>query len=394
MPLSGLLILFFIKIFAAGAYYWFFNQPAYQANSDTIRYYHISLQETEWLWHDPIAFFKDLFTTGYDKPGAFFGTEQSYWNNLKDNVFIKMLAICNLITNSSYFADAVIFNLLYFIGPVILFKIINSKKIFKVIPLCIIVFLIPSFVFWQSGLHKDGVIFTCFMVIVYLFYKIIETKSFIIKRHLLALIFAIALLFSFRNYMLILMAPALLGWWLVYQYKKRGIRLTVGLYAIGLILILYVGMVNEDLNPLKYIVNRHDEFIALGGGSQLTLPHLDPTINSFLSFFPYALDIALLRPHFSEIDNPSYWPAIAENVMMIIVVISVFLPWRKRIFFSAYAKIPIGLLCFLLCFTASFLLLAGYTITLTGAIVRYRSFVLPFVIILLLLPRYRKNDAI
>ena len=127
-------MLFAIKILAAYAYYWFFNQLAYQANSDTIRYFHISLQEKDWFLQDPLAFIKDLFTTSYEKPGAFFGTEQSYWNNLKDNVFIKMLALCNLLTNSSYFADAVIFNLIYFIGPVLLFKMMNAKKIFKIIP--------------------------------------------------------------------------------------------------------------------------------------------------------------------------------------------------------------------------------------------------------------------
>ncbi len=386
-------MLFCIKIFAAGAYYLFFNQPTYLATSDTIRYYQISLQETDWLLHDPIAFVRDLFTTGYDRPGTFFSTEQSYWNNLKDNVFIKMLAVCNLFTNGSYFADAIIFNLFYFIGPLLLFRIINDKKIFKTILLCIIVFLIPSFLFWQSGLHKDGLIFTSFMVIVYLFSKIIETNSFTLKRHLLPIVISTALLFSFRNYMLILMAPALLGWWLVHRYNRLGSWFTAGVYAIGLVLFFCLGMVNEDLSPLKYIVTRHNEFVALGGGSQLTLPPLDTTLNSFPGFLPYAIDIALLRPHFLEMDNMSYWPAIAENAMMVIVIISIFLSWGKKIFLPHNVKLPAGLLCFLLCFTSSFLLLAGYTITLTGAIVRYRSFVLPFLVLLIIISAYRKGRS-
>ncbi len=302
-----------------------------------------------------------------------------------------MLALCNLLTNSSYFADAVIFNLIYFIGPVLLFKMMNAKKIFKTIPLSMIVFLIPSFVFWQSGLHKDGVIFTSFMVIVYLCDRIIEAKTFVIKRHLPALLIAIALLFSFRNYMLILLAPAIFGWWLVHAYSKRGVWLTIGLYVIGGISLFFLRNLSDDLNPLKYIVNRHNEFIALGGGSQLTMPHLEATINSFVSFLPHALDIALLRPHFSEIENMSYWPAIAENALMIIVVISIFMPWGKGFFSSGNQKFPTGLFCFLFCFTLSFLMLAGYTITLTGAIVRYRSFVLPLATMLLLLASFRKN---
>lgn len=383
LPVPWLLALYILKLAAAGVYYWFFTQPDYQETADTWRYYNISLKETDWLLRDPAAFVRDLFSSGYNKPSGLFSGSESYWNDLKDNVFIKLLAVCNLLTNRSYFADAILLNLLFFAGPVMLYRIINDKKILKPLPALCVIFLIPSFIFWQSGLHKDGLIFTCLMVIVYTCYQWIELKSIFLLKQLPLLILATLLLFSFRNYLLILLLPALCSWFLVHRYNQKGIGLTVAVYAFGMIAIFFTGHLHPDLNFAQYIVNRHNEFLALGGGSQLNLPALKADMLSFISYLPHAVDIALFRPHFTETTNISYWPAIAENAMILLIIAGSFLPLKKKLYLEPGSNSSIAFASFLICFTGSFLLLAGYTVTLTGAIVRYRSFALPFFILLL-----------
>lgn len=395
LPMRWLLALYMLKLAAAGAYYWFFTQPAYQATSDTWRYYHISLKETNWLLSDPAGFLRDLFSSGYDKPSGLFSSSDSYWNDLKDNVFIKLLAICNLLTNRSYFANTIIFNLFYFAGPVMLYRIIHDKNVLKQLPAIAVIFLIPSFIFWQSGLHKDGLIFTCLMSIIYTFYQWIEKKTDSPFKQLFLLLIAFLLLFSFRNYLLMLLLPALVCWWLVFRYGQNGIWLTVALYMFGLIIIFAGGYLHPDLNFAQYIVNRHNEFLALDGGSQLSLPMLESNLNSFLAYLPYAFDIALLRPHFTEIANASYWPAIAENTMIVLIIAGSFLPVKKQLFLNSGSGSTKAFMTFLLCFAGSFLLLAGYTITLTGAIVRYRSLALPFLLLFILLfAKPRQSDQL
>lgn len=396
ISIPWLLSLYLLKLAAAGAYYWFFTQSGYQATSDTWKYFNLSLKETDWLLSDPIGFIKDLFSSGYDKPSGLFSGSDSYWNDLKDNVFIKLLAICNLLTNRSYLANTVIFNLLYLAGPVMLYEIIHAKRILKQLPAICVIFLIPSFIFWQSGLHKDGLIFTCFMGIVYTCYQWIENKSFNLPIQLPVMFIASLLLFSFRNYLLILLVPALFTWWLVYQYKQKGIWLTIVMYAFGLIAVFSSAYLNTDLNFAQYLVNRHNEFLALEGGSQLNLPVLEANASSFLSYLPYAFDIALLRPHFTETANMSYWPAIAENLLILLLVTGSFLPIKRILYKNDRPEFPLAFTTFLVCFTASFLLLAGYTVTLTGAIVRYRSFALPMLILFLLImatPRNKKSGS-
>src|SRR5207253_1683986 len=111
------------------------------------------------------------FTNGYEQTGNLFLHSNSYWNDLKSNVIIKFLALCNVVTFKNYFADIVLFNFMFFFGPVALYRLV--KQLFPINKqlLIVSVFLIPSFLFWCSGIHKDGIIFTCIALISFHFYR-------------------------------------------------------------------------------------------------------------------------------------------------------------------------------------------------------------------------------
>ncbi|HEX8459770.1 MAG TPA: hypothetical protein VF623_00005, partial [Segetibacter sp.] len=129
--LSGL---FLVKILAGLAYAKFYTLPKYYAGADTWRFYRFSLDETKWLLKDPVAFIKDLFVFGYSSSGSMFAGENSYWNDLKSNVPVKLMACMNVITHNSYYTNIILFNFIFFIGLVALFKVFNGifpgKKLF------------------------------------------------------------------------------------------------------------------------------------------------------------------------------------------------------------------------------------------------------------------------
>ena len=83
-------------------------------------------------------------------------------------------------------------------------------------------------------------------------------------------------------------------------------------------------------------------FYFLEGSSKVSLPPLEPDIKSFISFIPYAIDMAFFRPHVTEVKNISYIPDIIENVIFLILVfISIFSTNKKIktepvIFFSFF----------------------------------------------------------
>ena len=95
--------LFALKVFAGFAYGWFYQQPAYYATSDSWHFFDLSKGETDWLLPEPLAYFKDIFMYGYERSGNLFVGENSYWNDLKSNLPIKLLAVCNVFTLKNYY---------------------------------------------------------------------------------------------------------------------------------------------------------------------------------------------------------------------------------------------------------------------------------------------------
>jgi hypothetical protein len=311
--------LFALKVFAGIVYGWFYQQPAYFATSDTWHFFELSKGETDWLLHDPSAFFKDIFMYGYERSGNLFVGENSYWNDLKSNVIIKLLAICNVLTLKNYYANIVLFNFLFFFGPIAFYRVIKKKINTDKIILIAFVFCIPSFLFWCSGMHKDGLIFTGIALIVFYFGKWLREKRVLISSVLICMA-CIFLVFTLRNFVLLLLLPALLTWWLCERVRSKKIIIIVGVYGLCLAIFFIAPYINSSLNFPAYIVSKQNEFKALGGNSQIQLPVLEPSFAGFVRFFPLAADIAFFRPHPTETANIAYLPSIAENVIIYLLL--------------------------------------------------------------------------
>jgi hypothetical protein len=121
------------------------------------------------------------------------------------------------------------------------------------------------------------------------------------------------------------------------------------------------------------LCQKQNEFLQLNGTSSVTSTSLQPSVSSFLSYLPTALDIAFLRPYLTETKNLSYIPATVEIYLLLaLFIFSIIFLNRKQL------SSPVVL--FLLFFSLSIMIISGYTVTFSGAIVRYRSFVLPLLI--------------
>ncbi len=367
-----LIPLFLIKIIAGVTYAKFYSLPKYYTGSDTWRFFRLSIEEKKWLMSDPIAFIKDLFVYGYNKPGNIFAGENSYWNDLKSNIPVKLLAIMNVLTNDNYYANIILFNFLFFIGLVALYNVFIKYAPQKKWEIVIGVFLLPSTLFWCSGIHKDGLILSAIGCIIYL----LDKKNHSILNTITIALVAL-LIFSLRNYLLIALIPAIFCWLISKKYKDYTLKIYLAIYSLGIVLFFTIPLVINSFNPLIILAEKQKEFLQLSGGSSVISEPLIPTIKGYIAYFPSAFDIAFFRPHINEISNTAYIPAIAENLLLYLMVVVCFFTSRKKIKGLAF------FLC-LIFFSLSILLICGYTITLTGAIVRYRSIALPFVITSLL----------
>jgi hypothetical protein len=359
-------------------YGYFYSLPSYIQTSDTWRYFQLSKSETDLLLANPLKFISGIFSYTYASVGNLFIAKNSYWNNLKDLSLIKILAVVNVFTLKNYYADVIFFNFFFFFGCIAFYRLLKEKIQANDWIRLAFVFCIPSFLFWCSGIHKDGFIFLAIALFAFYVNECMKRKR-LYGKALIIFILSSLLLFAMRNFVLLLLFPALITWYLCNRYQKKQFAIAASVYGVALLLFFISPSISDTINFPVYILNKQNEFKALGGNSQLLLPALAPNLAGFLKFFPYAVDIAFLRPHPNETSNVLYWPAIAENLFMYALILYTAYKFlsAKQNQLDASSK---ALFIFCFAFAVSNLLLMGYTVTLTGAIVRYKSFVLPFLI--------------
>jgi hypothetical protein len=181
------------------------------------------------------------------------------------------------------------------------------------------------------------------------------------------------LIFPLRNYVSLALLPALLCWGMAYKIQKP-LLVFSSVYFIGIALFFLSSSISPSLSFPQFIVEKQTEFRQLEGSSEIVSEQLEPKFTSFAGYLPSAIDMALFRPHITEIKNLSYIPAIGEIVLTTLLFM-LFLFYRKRDIIENKA---INFFCVF--FALSLLIIAGYTITFSGAIVRYRSLVLPLLI--------------
>jgi len=283
-----LALLFIIKVLAGFAYAWFYKLPGYAAGADTWRFYKLSLGEKEWLLTDPVAFIKDLFVHGYQNRGGLFTGENSYWNDLKSNVPVKLLACMNVLTNNSYYTNIIFFNFLYLFGLVGIYKVFSSVFPAKKWLIIVGVFLLPSTLFWCSGIHKDGLVLSATGLVFYHFYKMMKDRKSIFV-HVAAIMLCLILIFTLRNYVALALLPALFCWGFSEKMPRYKLLIFPGTYLICLSFFFGIRYVFPQFDFPQYIVNKQHEFLQLQGGSSISLQPLLPSLKSFIVFFSNCL---------------------------------------------------------------------------------------------------------
>jgi hypothetical protein len=392
VPTWLLVSLFLLKVAAGSLYAWFYmGMQDYMVQADTWRMFGASIDEKNLLLNQPLEFVRSLFVDPYTKGTSdMFVGQNSYWNDLKSNVIIKLLAILNLLTASNYFVNVVLFSLFNFVGPVAFARVLLQCYPNNKWTVILGSFLLPSFLFWCSGIHKDGLIFSLLSLMVYHFFYALKQDGFTLKR-LGWISICWLLIFPLRNYVAFAALPAFFAWWLSGKKPKRTWLVFFGTYAVGLLLFFLLPKISPSLNFPSIVVKRQQEFFSLQGNSFVATDTLEDNIRSFANLFPQAANHALLRPYVTEAKKITYIPAAIEVVLAWALVLLVLL-------FPIRQKNSEPLITALLFLSISLLLLVGYTVPFLAAIVRYRSIYLPFLIVPILVhidwPRLRQKIGI
>jgi hypothetical protein len=371
LPVLLLIILFTAKVVIGCIYGWIHTlRPDYLTTMDTWKFYVDGIKEMQVLKQNPWFFFSELAHDPYnDGYGRILGTTNSYWNDLKYNVMIKLAGLFNLLSGAGYYTNVIFYSFLGFFGPVALYRLLKQVFItssdFKLIIIC---FCIPSVMFWTSGFHKEGLLFSAICLILYLTYRILQSGFSYGKVVLIVLSFAA--IFILRNNLLLGFLPAWVLWIISEKYKAYARQVFIAGSVLSVTFFFTAKWADSRLNMPDYVSQRQHEFMMLGGNTAIQTKGLEPTFNGFIKHLPTAFTMGFLRPLPGE-GGQFYIPFTLEISALIFFFLMLIVN-RKNLLSTP------PLLYFALFFAVVTCLMIGYTITNTGATIRYRSVALPF----------------
>ena len=304
-----------------------------------------------------------------------------YWPH---NIIECMHILFNFLSFDNLYINTLFFSFLTIGGNVALFRVFYEK--FGRDALCgLCVLLLPSVLFWTSCIHTEGIIYAMLGWLFYGLHRALSkgwTARLIIQPLLLT-----GLIIVLRPAFAIGLLPALLIW-LGGEMHMRRITFFVGL---GAFILLIVGLNRyrpDVLNSIPRTLSvRQQEYQHLEGNSRIPLPVLEPSWNSLRNILPDALFNGFFQP-LPGTGGQKIYRAFSLELMVIGLIIGfsfvIFVVNGIRghqPYHSFHYPRFFAAACLVLAFLG--ILLIGCIIPFVGAIVRYRSILLP-----LLLPPY------
>lgn len=370
---SVLVLLFLLKVLSGIIYGWIGIYYGDLANMvDSWGYHAESLYRCEELKQDPLQFFGSLFQTDYSEGYSnFFSSKGSWWNDVKGNSLIKLFSVFNLFSDGNYYTNVIFYAFITLWGPVAFYHVIRHAVKADRFRLVAIAFLLPSFMYWTSGLHKEGLLFNALASIIYIIYFGWFEKKLGWKRGLILLISLVTIML-FRNFLIVPLLPAVLAWLLCLKTKKNPATIFVAVYGVAILLFFTARYISPSLDLPAAVAAKQTEYMNLKGNSNVAVEPLEPSFQGFLERIPHALSMGLLRPY--PLDVKQSFTLLAFLEISVLIALTVLFLWQKAR--SPLANSP--LLCFLLFFGFSVALMSGLVVNNLGAMVRYRSIILPF----------------
>ena len=343
---------------------------------DTWSYHYSSIQEYKLLFQNPSEYLANLFRDPYSGGiFKFFGTENSYWNDLKGNFFIKILSIFNIFSFGNYYTNVIFYSFISMFGPIAIYRVMNDVYPGKKWHILASVFLIPSFLYWASGLHKEGLIFLGFSLVIFNFYFGLKKQKFSFA-NVLFIVLGLLIALVFRNFLIIILIPAMIALFLACKFFKKPLTVFGICYIFFVIFFFTAKYISNSLDFPEVVVTKQKEFVALHGNSSVPMKKLEPNFSSFVVNMPQTLSLSILRPYPSDVRHILSLAAATEtDLLLLLFLVFLFFPNKRN------NQNPAIFVYFCLFFSFfSVLITIGYSVNNIGAIVRYRSIILPLLL--------------
>lgn len=384
---------FILKILAGTALwavYTFYYTD--RSTADIYKYFDDSQVIFNALKTHPADYFRLLLGIGNNTPSFdHYYAEMHYWARKVDSsiyndshTIIRFNALVRLFSFGCYHVHTVVICFLSLTGLTAVYKTFVMQLQDKKRELFFAVFLLPSVLFWGSGVLKEGLIFFALGLLIYFSGRLFSFKA-------AGICAAMTLLLAFSKfYVWLAIFPGILFLLWTGKTSRKNMLLK---FTLIMLVITGIGL-NIDTftgiqNPLVTLSQKQYEFnqLAYGNltdaagrpipvaGSIIRIDTLQPTFASFLHNSPRALMNTMLRPFPREAHSLLLLLSAAETWgILIIILLCLF-------FMLPLRSIRWEYVLFCLSFVIIQFLIIGETTPVLGAVTRYKTIALPFLLI-------------
>ncbi|MCW3124360.1 MAG: hypothetical protein JWO03_18 [Bacteroidetes bacterium] len=385
---KGLIILFAIKlIFGVGSvlvYTYYYTDRQY---ADIYKYFDDSKVIYDAIGEHPKTSFKVITGIRYDKdnpelkqviaPTQHFDKKEGGVIEANHRFVIRLHVLLRFISRGNIYIHTLFFCFLSFIGCVALYRALQPFFEYghgrrMIVP----VFLVPSILFWSSGLLKETLVMFFLGLLLFAAFKLLDLRN--LLSNLVITVVCILFIYLLKPFIAL---SFLAGFYVMATINFKGyVRIIAMLLGIGIVLWILIAHDAFMCDMMTSLVAKRNEFIVLGlkmKAGSLTdtairpLGCLEP-----LRLIPSALYNMFMLP---AVWSKSLFEKIfgLENLsILLFTVVALFYFKRPK-----RAKLQLVAFCFVF-FSLNYALI-GITVPIIGALVHYKVFGLLFYLILI-----------
>lgn len=398
LPMRAVAGLFILKILAGTAlwavYTWVYTD---RMHADVFKFFDDSAVMFSALPDRPMDLLRMLFSVGNDN--AYFDERyykvmnhwyREYESNLANDAhtIIRFNAAVRLLSFGEFHVHTVFAAFLALTGMLAIHRAFVDLLPGRERALVIAVLLVPSVLFWASGVIKESLLFFGMGLMLWQFLRLLSGE--LKFGGLLLLISSAILLFHLKFYVIASLLPALAMLTFSHLSPRTPLLLRSAMILLACVTLgLNLHHLLPGFNVLETLAVKQRDFIGLAEatapGSFVPPERLEPNAWSFVRRTPYALYVTLLGPLVHP--GPGFFGIVAAlEQLLLLLVIGILLMYRLP-----WIRVEQEMLVPVLTFVLLLALVIGWTTPVMGAIVRYRTPMLPFLLIaVLLLTDHRK----
>ena len=382
-----LVIAFVIKL-AAGIVLWKVYTSYYSEldGSDATRYYHDAMLIKSQLEENPEVFFALMtgqdhhspeYDAVYDKlVGWYSGYRYGLTNDYR--TIVRLQVVISFISLGSYHVHWIIMAFLSFIGLTWLYKsflTLFARREYWLFGAC---FMLPSVVFWSSGLLKEGPALFGLGLLFLLSFKIVNRQF--KWYHFLLLIPTIGFLFYLKQYVLFAFIPAFL---FIVIIRFTGEKFAIYKFIVSQVICFVIAQNAHSFfvgGDFLYVLGKkrvdfENTALMHSARSYVEIP-VSNNVQDFILNGPQAFTLTYLRPFFWECKTWMYLVFAIENLIYTFLLLLMIFFFR-RIPKSDHPILIYAAISFALVMAS----IIGNCVPVLGSVVRYRILSLPLLII-------------